>query len=179
MNLFKLEKNELTDKLRYLFVKNQSENWKRKYTAMCIAKGIKPIEQGTLSDYDFYIKIHPFVEDSDTIQHYYLIDNDEPVTYITLTKDSTDIVDITFTTSAIHQGKGYATKSVELLEQLLLSNPSIRGIKLLDQFSTGGATTKIASKLGFEQSEQDSMCFFKYNLNYQKASTDEESLYKK
>ena len=168
IKLFKTGKNEISGKLNYMFRNSNGIEWKRKYNVMCSIKGVSPLPQEDLTDQEYFQRIYPPIEDTGNIIHYYLLVENEPTTYISLTKDPSDLVDITFTTSKKFVGQAHATKSVELIEEMLFKDNTIRGIKLLDQNSTANATTKIAFKLGFTPSEEDSTLFIKLNPNYRR-----------
>ena len=166
IELVEIGKDERSKELIYKFViATNGEKWKEKYRMRCIVNETEPLEQGMLSDYEYCIQTYPNYQNTEDNIHYFLVVNGEPVTKIVLRKDLLDLVDITFSTPTIYSRKGYATKSVELIEQLLFSKENVRGLKLIDLFSTGNATSKIAQKLGFDKIEGNT--FIKYNPRYQ------------
>lgn len=166
INLIKYDKSIELDKIRYLFMRNsENQNWVEKYKTLCMIKGIEPLEQDSLTDFEYYIKVNP-LKLSDKTQRYYLLVDNNPVTLIIVNKESKEIADITFTTASKYRGKGYATKSVELIEKILLKNKTIRFIKMVD-ISPHFETTKIAQNLHYEYDE-NMQCFYKINPNYVK-----------
>lgn len=169
IELVQIGKDERSQELRYKFIiAINGEKWKEKYIIRCKVDGIEPLEQGMLSDYEYFKQTYPDYQNTENNTHYFLVVNGEPVTKVVLRKDLLDLVDITFSTPPIYSRKGYATKSVELVEKLLFSEESkenVKGLKLIDLFLTGNATSKIAQKLGFVQVENDT--FIKYNPKYQ------------
>lgn len=170
IELVKIVKDERSQELRYKFIiAINGEKWKEKYKIRCKIDGIEPLEQGMLSDYEYFKQTYPDYQNTENNTHYFLVVNGEPVTKVVLRKDLLDLVDITFSTPTIYSRKGYATKSVELIEQLLFSKENVRGLKLIDLFSTKNATSKIAEKLGFVQERENT--FIKYNSRYQPKKT--------
>lgn len=166
IELVKIDKDERSQELRYKFIiAINGEKWKEKYRKRCKLDGIKPLEQGILSDYEYFKQTHPDYQNKENNIHYFLVVNGEPVTKVFLRKDLLDLVDITLSTPTIYSRKGYATKSVELIEELLFSKENVKGLKLIDMFLTENATSKIAKKCGFVQIESNT--FVKYNLRYQ------------
>lgn len=168
--LFKIENNETSNKLRYYFCISNGNDWKEKYKINCKIMKKEILEQNDLSDYDFFLKINPYIDNDENMSRYFLIVDGEPATQIVLTKDNDDIVDITLSTSNKFKRKGCATIGIELVEEMLFEDPSIKGTKLIDLFSTGGATTKIAEKLGYKKQE-DEIIFIKENPNFNKKNT--------
>ena len=170
IELVKIGKDERSQELRYKFIiAINGEKWKEKYKIRCKIDGIEPLEQGMLSDYEYFKQTYPDYQNTENNTHYFLVVNGEPVTKVVLRKDLLDLVDITFSTPTIYSRKGYATKSVELIEKLLFSKENVRGLKFIDLFSTENATSKIAKKLGFVQVEYNT--FIKYNPRYQPEKT--------
>ena len=165
IKLVLISNDEKSQQLRYKFVTSTTgEKWKELYKNQCELYNNEPLEQGELDDYEYYKKTHPYTRNNENYIQYFLVVNEEPVTMVVLKKDITDLIEITLTTSKRYLRQGYATKSVELIEELMFSKENIRGLKLIDFFSRGNATSKIARKFGFNEIRNGE--FIKLNPRY-------------
>ena len=160
------EQVEIFEKLKYEYITSVKKDWKKQIPKLNILRSIsvlKPIElNDEISDYELFKECYP-TEADNFINHYFLTVDGKPVTYITSNRQENDMLDISFATVLEFQNLGYATKSLELLEDKLFSDNSIKGIQMID-LSKYNQTSKIAKKLNYELNEVDQWC--KYNKNY-------------
>lgn len=164
IKLFKYDDNlkEESEKIRYLFHKNIGISYEG-YLLRCKLKNIIPIEQGDLSDFEYFFITHPFEKRKEK-EYFYLLVNNNPVTCLKTKEDENGIIEINLETAEQYMRNGYATTAVSLVEQFLFQNPNVRGLKMVD-VSDFKQTSKIAIKLGYLYvSEED--FFFKENPNF-------------
>ena len=97
------------------------------------------------------------------MNHFFLVVDDNPVTYITTRKQEDNMYDVSIATDEQYQKLGYGTKALELLEEYLFENEYVKGIQMYD-LSQHQQTSKIANHLNYE--EKDKGKWYKYNKNY-------------
>lgn len=151
---------EIAQKLDYMICKKNNLDWKRGYLRSCLFFGEKPIEQGSLSDQEYYFLVKkPAFE-------YYLLKNGEVVGRANLSKRAEDFIDIQYVSiEEEYRGKGYGTKFIELLEKEIAKDSSVQGI-FIEDASANAQTAAIARKLNYENI--DNGRFRKYLLSDKK-----------
>ncbi len=162
------KRKEESEKIRYLFHKNVGiEKWK--YLLRCKLQNITPVEQGELSDFEYFLITNPFRK-KEKSEYFYLLINNNPVTLLKTMEDENGIIELDLSTASKYMGKGYATMAVSLVEPILFQNPNIQGLKMID-LSNYGQTSKIAVKLGYHHVSEGDF-FFKENPNFNLRNSD-------
>jgi len=123
-------------------------NWKSGYLTECLLRGMKPLTQGTLSDFEFFKAIHAQERPGDLPScEYILCDKGTPVTLINAISGS-GRVDLTVTTLPKFQRKGYATAAIHMVEKDIFADLNNLFTTITD-ITTEKISSKIAVKLGY------------------------------
>lgn len=122
--------NEYSQKISFLAAKNINASWKEAYRKKCIFSKQPFIEQGGLSDFDYYVKINMQNRQNEEIKNihqgiYYLLVDGIPVTRATIMPKGEGNLDISYVTASSYTGKGYATKMVDILTNKFFEDETI------------------------------------------------------
>ncbi len=157
--------DEESYKLLYAFTKKNNTEWKQQFLMSSLLQGLIPLKQGNLSDYEYFKKFHKWLKEHEDFpsQDYMLMENNIPITSIYIIMRTNNIADISFITDKNHLRKGYATKALTMIEQILFQNTEIMFTTILD-LTPNKITSKIALKSGYFYNE-DTKYFIKANPN--------------
>ena len=138
-------------------------NWKSGYLTECLLRGIKPLTQGSLSDFNFFKAIHAQKSPGDLPNtEYILCDKGTPVTLINAIYGS-GRVDLTVSTLPKYQRKGYATAAIHMAEKDIFSDLNNLFTTITD-ITTEKISSRIAVKLGYVFYDKTGI-YIKGNLN--------------
>lgn len=148
LNLIKIDpKNYFQMNLLYQF-RCDIGNWKRGYLTECLLRGIKPLTQGALSDFQYFKEIYVQERPGNLPStEYILCDKGTPVTLIN-TIYASGRVDLTVTTLPQYRRKGYATAAIQMVENDIFSDLNNMFTTITD-ITKDKISSKIAIKLGY------------------------------
>ena len=159
------EQEELFEKIKFIYITRSNKHWKDQIPKLILLKKIKGIDYVDLenkSDFEIFKIFYPN-DTTESKNHYFLVVDNIPVTYLTTNKQRDGMLDISIATDEDYQKQGYGTKTLELLEEETFCDDSVRGIQMFD-LSKHQQTSKIAIKLNYQQNERGVWC--KYNKNF-------------
>jgi len=161
---------EITDdlesyKLLYSFVTSNNKNWKKTHILSIMMQGRIPPKQQELSDFLYFKLLRKIQKENEfsNSREYLLIVNGQVVTSIYVIMKNKNIADISFMTLEKYRQRGYATKALELIEEVLFKNEDILFTTITDM-TRNKISSKIALKMGYVYST-DANCFIKMNPN--------------
>lgn len=151
---------ELAIKLDYLVCKKNKIDWKQGYNRRCILTGEEPLLQSSKTDQEYYELVNkPKFQ-------YYLLEESNVIGRATLSKRGNNFIDIQYVLiEKEFRNKGYGTKFLQMLEDEIMNDEQITGI-IIEDASSLGQTSSIATKLGYELNENGQ--FIKYRHNKDK-----------
>ena len=164
LHLIKLDSEN--QRISFDFARTNNPNWKKAYVAKFILAGSSIPKQGNLSDFDYYLLLRREIAKTpwfSPTEEYMLMDDSLPITEIYLIKRNANVIDISFTTHINHRGKGYASKALEMIENVLFKDENTFFTTMTDM-SPNGETTKIARKAGYIFNDKSGY-FIKFNPN--------------
>lgn len=156
--------NQLDQRISYLATVNLDREWREKYRLKCILQHVSFIEQGDLSDFDYYKKISSQYNNKikfNKNRTYYLLVDNNPVVKLSSYANDDENFEISFVTATDYRRKGYATKGVELLTNELFENEKVYSAIILPFVDP---SKKIAEKNGYTLNEKEH--YVKINNNY-------------
>ena len=145
------DENIKDNKILYDFLVNNNPHWKQTYIMELCAFNKKIPNQGSMNDFEYFIILNKLLHSVKWFlpsQNYMLFDGFVPVTHVYTIARNKNVIDIGFATDIKMQGKGYATKALTLIEEILFKDKNIIFTTISD-ISVTGASSKIALKAGY------------------------------
>lgn len=150
MKIQPIVNNEESYQLLYSFILKNNPEWKKDFLLTYLILGISPIQQNDLSDYEYFKLLTKKQKALETIPSYdyLLVDRQIPVVSIKVIMRNQHIADLSFVTDIQHRHRGYATKALEMIENLLFQNADIF-FTTINDMTTDCISSKMALKAGY------------------------------
>lgn len=163
LRLVKIENDNQSLKLLYKYQKCCNPNWKQNYIFSCRLKGVYPILQGSLTDYEYFKIIRANTQEEFSSLEFILMDNDTILGSIYVIMVNCNIADISVFILPEYRRNGFAKMAIGLAEDILFSDANILFATIRD-LTKDKVSSHIALELGYAYEEKTDT-FVKGNPN--------------